>query len=41
MTGSGATMVGLFEEESAALKAASAIAALHTSWWVRQVMLQA
>jgi 4-diphosphocytidyl-2-C-methyl-D-erythritol kinase len=41
MTGSGATVVGLFEDESAARRAGSSLAARHPSWWVRQVELSA
>jgi 4-diphosphocytidyl-2-C-methyl-D-erythritol kinase len=41
MTGSGATVVGFFEDESGAINAASSVAARHSSWWVRQVTLGA
>jgi 4-diphosphocytidyl-2-C-methyl-D-erythritol kinase len=41
MTGSGATLVGLFEDESAARHAGSSLAARYPSWWVRQVELSA
>ncbi|MFI5011054.1 MAG: 4-(cytidine 5'-diphospho)-2-C-methyl-D-erythritol kinase [Hyphomicrobiales bacterium] len=39
MTGSGATMVGLFEGAEAALSAAGAIAEEHPDWWVSAVTL--
>jgi len=39
LTGSGATMVGLFEHAAAATAAASAIASEHPTWWVRDVTL--
>ena len=40
MTGSGATMVGIFKEAQAAICAARSIAAERPHWWVRQVMLE-
>jgi 4-diphosphocytidyl-2-C-methyl-D-erythritol kinase len=39
LTGSGATVFGLFEEAQAAERAAQALALAHPSWWVRQVTL--
>jgi 4-diphosphocytidyl-2-C-methyl-D-erythritol kinase len=39
MTGSGATIFGIFKEAQAGMGAARAIAARRPHWWVRQVML--
>jgi 4-diphosphocytidyl-2-C-methyl-D-erythritol kinase len=41
MTGSGATLVGVFDEAKAASGAARSIAAQHPAWWVRQAALEA
>lgn len=39
MSGSGATVVGLFADRQAAERAATAIAAAHSGWWVRATVL--
>jgi 4-diphosphocytidyl-2-C-methyl-D-erythritol kinase len=41
MTGSGATLFGIFEEERLAANALAALATRHKGWWVRQVTLSA
>jgi 4-diphosphocytidyl-2-C-methyl-D-erythritol kinase len=41
MTGSGATLFGIFEEERLAANALAALATRHEGWWVRQITLSA